>query len=85
MSSASCGGQTKELLCPATGRGAGTPPAGRAPTRGVGTPPGKSSRGGGGQGARGAALRLTIACSILLSMATTLAPEALEESGEAER
>lgn len=31
----------------------------------------------------GAALQLTIACSILLSMATTLAPEALEESGEA--
>lgn len=30
-------------------------------------------------------MRLTIACSILLSMATTLAPEALEESREAER
>jgi len=31
----------------------------------------------------GAARQLTIACSILLSMATTLAPEALEESREA--
>lgn len=56
MSSPSCGRQTKELLCPATGWGAETPPTGRAPPRGVGTPPGKSTRGGGRvteQGARG--------------------------------
>lgn len=39
----------------------------------------------GKRGRGAAALRLTIACSILLSMATTLAPEALEESREAER
>lgn len=52
-----------------------------APTRGVRVSQGKSARGRCG----GWTLQLTIACSILLSMATTLAPEALEESKEGRR
>lgn len=67
--------------------GRGPPPAlGKAPTREQEVHPrAQHPRGeGGGYGGEGAVLQLTIACSILLSMATTLAPEALEETGEAE-
>lgn len=83
------GGRRQRGALPGSGMGSEDPREQRDPPPWAEHPP-KSGKihpraqhpqGDGGRcGEEGAELQLTIACSILLSMATTLAPEALEES-----